>query len=54
MDRLLGTLVAEALLSGIIIMGQTIRLEANDNRIQFCQCSIPDSQFPILLTNDTS
>ncbi|MEI6177390.1 MAG: ATP-dependent Clp protease ATP-binding subunit, partial [Verrucomicrobiota bacterium] len=37
MDRLIGTLVAEALLSGKITAGQTIRLEALDDRIQFCK-----------------
>ena len=41
MDRLLGTLIAEALLSGKITDGQTIRLEANGDQIQFCQCSTP-------------
>ena len=41
MDRLLGSLIAEALLSGKITIGQTIRLEANGNQIQFCQCSTP-------------
>ena len=37
MDRLLGTMIAEALLSGRITAGQTIQLEAHDGRIQFCQ-----------------
>ena len=36
-DRMLGTLIAEALLSGKVAAGQTIRLEAVDGRIQFCQ-----------------
>jgi ATP-dependent Clp protease ATP-binding subunit ClpC len=35
MDHLFGTLVAEALLSGKIKAGQTLRLEAVDGRIQF-------------------
>jgi ATP-dependent Clp protease ATP-binding subunit ClpA len=35
-DRLLGTLIAEALLSGKIAAGQTIQLEAHEGRIQFC------------------
>jgi ATP-dependent Clp protease ATP-binding subunit ClpA len=34
-DRMLGSLIAEALLSGKISAGQTIRLEAVDGRIQF-------------------
>ena len=33
MDRLLGTLIAEALLSGKITAGQTIRIETTDGRI---------------------
>jgi ATP-dependent Clp protease ATP-binding subunit ClpC len=37
MDRMIGTLVAEALLSGIITAGRTIRLDAVDGRIQFCK-----------------
>jgi len=37
MDRLLGSLVAEALLSGKITAGQTLHLEAVDSRIQFCE-----------------
>lgn len=37
MDRLLGTLVAEALLSGKITAGQTLHLEAVDHRIEFCE-----------------
>jgi ATP-dependent Clp protease ATP-binding subunit ClpC len=41
MDRMLGTLIAEALLSGKISAGQTIRLEANGDQIQFCLCSTP-------------
>ncbi len=36
-DRMIGTLVAEALLSGKIKAGQTIRLEAVNGGIQFCQ-----------------
>ena len=35
MDRLLGSLIAEALLSGKIIAGQTLLLEAVDSQIQF-------------------
>ena len=35
MDRMLGTLIAEALLSGRITPGQTIRLEANNGQIHF-------------------
>lgn len=35
MDRLLGSLIAEALLSGKIIADQTLHLEAVDSRIQF-------------------
>ncbi len=41
MDRMLGTLIAEALLSGNIAAGQAIRLEANGDQIQFRQCSRP-------------
>ncbi len=41
MDRLLGTLIAEALLSGKITAGQRIHLEASDNQIQFRQCPTP-------------
>ena len=41
MDRMLGTLIAEALLSGKITAGQTIRLEANGYQIQFCHRSTP-------------
>jgi ATP-dependent Clp protease ATP-binding subunit ClpA len=37
MDRLLGSLVAEALLSGKITTGQTLHLEAVDGRIQYCE-----------------
>lgn len=37
MDRLLGSLIAEALLSGKIAAGQTLHLEAVDSRIQFCE-----------------
>jgi ATP-dependent Clp protease ATP-binding subunit ClpC len=37
MDRLLGNLVAEALLSGKIAAGQTIQFEAVGGRIQFCE-----------------
>jgi ATP-dependent Clp protease ATP-binding subunit ClpA len=37
MDRLLGNLVAEALLSGKITAGQTIQFEAVGGRIQFCE-----------------
>jgi ATP-dependent Clp protease ATP-binding subunit ClpA len=37
MDRLLGSLVAEALLSGKITTGQTLHLEAVDGRIEFCE-----------------
>ena len=40
-DRLLGSLIAEALLSGKITKGQTIRLEANGNQIQICHCPTP-------------
>ena len=40
-DRMLGTLIAEALLSGKITAGQTIRLEANGDQIQFSQISTP-------------
>ncbi len=40
-DRMLGTLIAEALLSGRITSGQTIRLEAKGDQIQFCQHSTP-------------
>ncbi len=36
-DRLLGTLIAEALLGGKIAAAETIRLEAVDGRIQFCE-----------------
>jgi ATP-dependent Clp protease ATP-binding subunit ClpC len=35
MDRLLGSLIAEALLSGKITAGQTLHFEAVDSRIQF-------------------
>ena len=35
MDRLVGTLVAAALLSGKITAGQTLHLEAINGRIQF-------------------
>jgi ATP-dependent Clp protease ATP-binding subunit ClpA len=35
MDRLLGTLIAEALLSGKITAGQTIRLAANGSQLKF-------------------
>ncbi|MCX6867023.1 MAG: hypothetical protein NTV46_12545 [Verrucomicrobia bacterium] len=41
MDRMLGTLIAEALLCGKITAGQTIRLEANGDDIQFCLSSTP-------------
>ncbi len=41
MDRMLGTLIAEALLSGKITAGQAIRLVANGDQIQFRQCSTP-------------
>ncbi len=37
MDRLLGSLVAEALLSGKITAGQALKLAAVDGRIQFCE-----------------
>jgi ATP-dependent Clp protease ATP-binding subunit ClpA len=37
MDRLLGTLIADALLSGKIIAGQTIRFAAIDSEIRFLQ-----------------
>jgi ATP-dependent Clp protease ATP-binding subunit ClpC len=41
MDRLIGTLVAEALLSGKITAARTLHLEAVDRRIQFCEsCSL--------------
>jgi ATP-dependent Clp protease ATP-binding subunit ClpA len=36
-DRLLGTLVADALLNGKIAPGQTLHLAAIDGRIQFCE-----------------
>ncbi len=39
MDRLLGTLITAALLGGEITAGQTIRLAANDGRIQFHKSS---------------
>jgi ATP-dependent Clp protease ATP-binding subunit ClpC len=39
MDRLLGTLVADALLSRKIFAGQTIRLEAVAGEFQLSQCS---------------
>ena len=39
MDRLLNTLIAEALLGGKIAAGQTIRLVANGDQIQFCPSS---------------
>jgi ATP-dependent Clp protease ATP-binding subunit ClpA len=35
MDQLLGSLIAEALLSGKITAGQTLHLEAVDGRIHF-------------------
>ena len=41
MDRLLGSPIAEALLSGKITTGQTIRLEANGDQLQISQCSTP-------------
>ena len=41
MDRFLGTLIAEALLSGKITAGKPIHLEASGDQIQFCQCSTP-------------
>ena len=41
MDRMLGTLIAEALLSGKISAGQAIRLEATGDQIQFCLCATP-------------
>ncbi len=41
MDRLLGKLVADALLSGTIMADQTLHLEAVDNRIQFCEGLAP-------------
>jgi ATP-dependent Clp protease ATP-binding subunit ClpC len=37
MDRLIGTLVADALLDGKIAPGQTLHLAAIDGRIQFCE-----------------
>lgn len=37
MDRLLGALVAEALLGGKITVGQAIQQEALEGRIQFCE-----------------
>ena len=37
MDRLVGTLVAAALLSGKIMAGQTLHPEAVTGRIQFCE-----------------
>ena len=36
-DMMLGTLIAEALLSGKITAGQTLHLAAVDGRIQFCE-----------------
>jgi ATP-dependent Clp protease ATP-binding subunit ClpA len=36
-DRMLGMLIAEALLGGKIAAAETIRLEAVDGRIQFCE-----------------
>jgi len=39
MDRILGSLIADALLSGKITAGQTIRFKANGDQIQFYQCS---------------
>ena len=41
MDRMLGALIAEALLCGKISAGQTIRLEANGDIIQFFLSSTP-------------
>ena len=40
-DRMLGMLIAEALLVGKIPMGQTIRLKAADGQIQFHQSPLP-------------
>jgi ATP-dependent Clp protease ATP-binding subunit ClpC len=37
MDRLLGSLIADALLSGRITAGQTLHLAAVDSRIRFCE-----------------
>ena len=37
MDRMSGSLIAEALLGGEIRKGQTIRLEASDGQIQLCR-----------------
>ncbi len=39
MDRLIGTVVAEALLGGKITVGQTLHLAAVDSRIQFVRVS---------------
>ena len=41
MDRMLGTLIAEALLCGKITAGQTIRLEASGDQIRFSHRSTP-------------
>jgi ATP-dependent Clp protease ATP-binding subunit ClpA len=41
MDRLLGSLIAEALLSGKITAGQTLHIEEVDGRIQMCADSLP-------------
>ena len=40
-DRMLGTLIAEMLLSGEISKGQTIRLEATGGQIQIHKSSSP-------------
>jgi len=41
MDRLMGSLIADALLSGKITDGQRIHLEASGDQIQFRQCASP-------------
>ena len=41
MDRMLGTLIAEALLSGKITTGRSIRLVATDGQIEICQSCSP-------------
>jgi ATP-dependent Clp protease ATP-binding subunit ClpC len=47
MDRLLGTLIAEALLSGKITTGQTIHIVANGDQMQFRCLPIDDLEFRI-------
>ena len=41
MDRMLGTLIAEALLSGKTTTGRLIRLVATDGQIEICQSCSP-------------